>query len=246
MKKLLLLLLPVILSCSGGDSDGIILGPGEGTSGIGGSTARFAIRNGYMYVSTNSKLKVLDLKDATHPNLVNTVTTFGNLETAVAYENLLFLGANDGVYIYDLIDPVHPDYITKFTHQTGCDPVIANGNVAYLTIRDGQTCTFRNVNQLITIDISDLTNPVGLDTISMIRPRGLSIFNGSLYVGEGAFGLKKFDITTPYEPKLDTFYADIPANDMIALTSEMIVTAGSGVSQFNLVGDTLNQISTIK
>ncbi len=247
MKKIALIIpLFLLIACGADDSSpGLSLGSGDGVTGVGGSTARFAIRGNYMYVSTKEKLKVLDLNDGRNPQNVKTIPTFGGLETAITYENHLFLGAENGVYIYNLDDPETPEFVTLYTHQTGCDPVIVNGDFAYLTIRDEVTCTGHFVNQLLTIDISDITNPQTLDTVEMIRPRGLTIYNGDLYVGEGVLGLKKFNINTPWQPKLDTFFTTIPANDMIGLPNQMIITANNGVSQYISQADSLNLLSTI-
>lgn len=240
-----ILCLNYIWSCASDSDSNISLGPGNGASGVGGSTARFTIYGQFMYIVTASNLKVLSLIKPGEPELIKSLPLTSRLETVFIFEDNLFIGSQDGMFIYSLDHPSSPEYRATFRHQTACDPVIVNGNFAYITIREGQTCWNQSVNQLITVDISDLNNPVQMDTINMIRPRGLTIYDGSLYVGEGIYGLKKFDISTPYKPKLDTFFTHIQCNDMIGLPANLIVTSNEGVSQYLSAGDSLQLLSKI-
>ncbi|MFY0605588.1 MAG: hypothetical protein JXR10_02665 [Cyclobacteriaceae bacterium] len=235
-----------IFSCADNDESNISLGPGEGAVGVGGSTARFVIKGDYLYIVTDVELKVLKLTTGQKPQLVSEIPTTRGLETIFNLGNYLFLGAEDGVYIYNLINPANPSFITRYVHQLACDPVIAQGSFAYLTLRDGTDCRGTGTNQLITLDISDINSIVAVDTINMLRPRGLTIFEGDLYVSEGAFGTKKFDISTPYRPHQDTLYDHIPSNDLIGLSDVLIVTENRGVSQFNSINDTLTLLSQIR
>jgi hypothetical protein len=241
-----LLITLIILSCSDDDGSTITLGPGNGDIGVGGSTARFVIKGDYLYVATDLELKVIKLTTAQRPQLIGEFPTIGGLETIFNLGNYLFLGAEDGVYIYSIANPASPKFVTRYVHQLACDPVIAQGNFAYLTLRDGSDCRGDGFNQLITLDISDINDIVAIDTVNMLRPRGLAIFDGDLYVSEGAFGTKRFDIVTPYRPLLDTFYMEIPSNDLIGLSDVLIMTENSGVSQFGLTNDTLVLLSKIQ
>ncbi|MEQ8238013.1 MAG: hypothetical protein RIA69_02315 [Cyclobacteriaceae bacterium] len=247
MKKLYSLLLLLFLVSCGADSDSVSLGPGNGVTSIAGSTSGFTIINDHLYVLSTNSLKVLDISDAQlAPVLVNQMEVPANLETIFRKGQNLFLGADNGVYIYDVSLPEKPAYISRYQHQTGCDPVVANDKFAYVTIRDGNACGRNSINQLITLDISDVTNPVNKSVINMIRPRGLGFFQGDLYVGEGIYGLKKFDLSEGFDPKLDTFYTAIPANDLIGLTNSLLITSNSGITQYTKDGEALQLISRFR
>lgn len=235
----------MLFGCAQTDSN-ITFGPGDGITGVAGSTSRFIVKNGYLYIATDTRLKVIAINAKDGGEEVASVASPEDLETLFSYGDYLFLGGSGSVQVYSIQDPASPNYLTRYYHQTGCDPVIATQNFAYLTIRDGATCSNRGGNMLITLDISDINDPVATDTIDMIRPRGLAMFDGSLYVGEGIYGLKKFDLTVPHHPALDTFYQEIPTNDLIGLESQLIITANDGVSQYELEENMLNLISTIQ
>jgi hypothetical protein len=196
---------------------------------------------------SNNNLKVLDISDAQlAPVVVSKMEVPANLETIFRRGQNLFLGADNGVYIYDVSLPEKPAYISRYQHQTGCDPVIANNQFAYVTIRDGNACGRNSVNQLITLDISELANPVSRSVLDMIRPRGLGFFQGDLYVGEGIYGLKKFDISEGFNPQLDTFYTAIPANDLIGLSNSLLITSNAGIAQYAKEGEALQLISRFR
>lgn len=249
MKKTFYLLMSIFLAsaCASDDSSNITLGPGEGVVGVGGSTARFTINGDRLYVVTNEKLKTLGLENPGKPELIHSNGTFGELETIFSYGENLFLGARNGIYVYSLANRDQPEYITRYSQQSACNPIFAKGDFAYITVRADQSCRNQLVNQLITIDISDISRPIHLDTVEMLRPRGLTIYNDQLYVGEGALGLKRFDLTIPYRPRLDTFYTSIAANDLIAVSGgQLIITANQGVSQYLQQNEEdLSLISTI-
>ena len=244
--KLLWLIIGMISFGCASDDPLDIIGPGDGIVGVAGSTSRFVINDNYLYIVTETDLKVIELEANGQSSLVRSMPAVDVLETIFIYGDYLFLGAQEGVYIYDISEPDLPSYISKYVHQTACDPIIASGGFAYLTLRDGTNCRNQSENFLITLDISDIGQPVAVDTIVMSRPRGLGIYNGDLYVGEGIYGLKKFDISTPYEPKLDTFYTDIPCNDLIGLSSHLIITYNHAISQFLVDSDTLTELSIIQ
>lgn len=233
-------------SCSSDDS-GFSLGPGNGTTSIAGSTSEFTIINNHLYVLLGSKLKAFEISSNNVPPLLVSVTDVpANLETIFTRGNDLFIGADNGVYIYDVSLPDRPILISFYRHQTGCDPVIANEQFAYVTIREGNDCGRNNINELITLDISNLENPISTSIIDMVRPRGLGFFQGNLYVGEGIFGLKKFNLEEAYHPELDTFYREIPANDLIGLSETLLITSNEGISQYEGAGDSLKLLSRFR
>ena len=250
MRKLAILILVICGGCASEDGGVDFFGPGDGAAGvvgIAGSTSRFIIKNNYLYIATDDRLKVLDLSsEDKSAEEVASLPTLGDLETIFAFGNNLFIGAESGVYLYDITNPASPEFLSRYEHQTACDPVIANQGFAYLTIRGGTDCRGENVNRLITLNIADVENPEAVDTLDMISPRGLAFYENQLFVGEGIFGLKRFDLTVPYAPVLDTFYTNVPANDMIALPQHLIVTQSQGIHQYGVAADSLNLLSVLK
>ena len=83
----------------------------------------------------------------------------------------------------------------------------------------------------------------------MQNPHGLGISGNYLYLAEGAFGIKSFDITDPLKisdhkmQQLTGFHAF----DVITASKSLIVTGDDGVFQFNYANPSnIKQISKLK
>ena len=141
-------------------------------------------------------MDVLSLSDHQKPAAVSTVDLGWGVETIFPYQDKLFIGSNAGMFIYDNSTPSAPSFLSSFQHARACDPVFVNDNYAYVTLRSGNTCD-GFANQLDLVDITNLTAPVLKQSFPMQNPHGLSISNNNLFLCEGEFGLKSFDISEP-------------------------------------------------
>jgi hypothetical protein len=222
-----------------GDVD--VLAPSAGNSsggtGIGGSMARFTIVSDYLYVVDEFNLNVFDLGQPTEPVQASTVNIGWGIETIFPYEDKLFIGSNSGMFIFDNSNPTMPTQLAAFAHARACDPVVVKDDFAYVTLRDGSACE-GFVNQLDLVDISTITNPVLVKSFPMDNPHGLSIKDNSLFLCEGDFGLKSFDITDPaaLSQHLLDHETGIHAFDAIALPGSanlLLVIGEDGFYQYN-------------
>ena len=171
-----------------------------GGGGVGGSMARFTLANGRLYAVDNNDLRVFSLAQPVQPTLVNTVAVGWGIETIFPHQNRLFIGSTNGMFIYDINSPNSPTYISQLAHANACDPVFVSGDYAYVTLREGTFCQGFD-NQLDLVNISNIFNPVLEKTFPMKHPHGLSINNNTLFLCEGKYGLKVFDVSDPL--KLD-------------------------------------------
>lgn len=169
-------------------------------TGIGGSMARFTIMSDYLYAIEESGMELFDLSNPISPDNIGFVDIGWGIETIFPYEDKLFIGSNSGMFIYDNSVPSQPSLLAEFAHARACDPVFVKDNHAYVTLRSGTLCD-GFINQLDLIDITTLTNPQLLKTFPMDNPHGLSIKEDKLFLCEGEFGVKSFDISDPM--KLD-------------------------------------------
>ncbi len=201
----------------------------------GGSMARFTATNNYLYTIDGAQIKIFDVKQAL-PVLKNHVDVQWGVETLFPMANNLFIGSNSGLLIYDLSNPESPEFRSTFSHATACDPVAVSGNTAYVTLRDGNACQ-GFVNQLDVIDVSNLNNPSLIKSYPMDNPHGLSIVDNTLYLCEGKFGLKTFDISDNL--KIDKNLLDKVTGffgwDVIVLPpGDLVMVVGSdGLYQFD-------------
>ena len=166
--------------------------------GVGGSLARFALYDEYLYTIDDSNLHVFDISNLTTPSEVNEVAVGWQIETLFSYTDKLFIGSTTGMIIMDASDPSLPVYLSSYSHFWGCDPVVVKDDYAYVTLRSGSNCQ-QNGDQLDLVNISDITNPYVEKTFPMENPYGLGIKENTLFLCEGKSGLKVFDIETPTE-----------------------------------------------
>lgn len=221
-----------------------------GGTGIGGSMARFSIVGDYLYVVDQSKMNIFDLNMPTQPSLAGTVDIGWGIETIFPYGDKLFIGSNDGMFIFDNSNPQAPVQLARFGHVTSCDPVVVKDNYAYVTLRSGTACQ-GFTNQLDLIDISTITNPKLVKSFPMKNPHGLSIQGDNLFLCEGNYGLKSFDIKIPQE--LDKHLLEelknLHAFDAIALPGAaklLLVIGEDGFYQYNFDNPSkLKLLSTI-
>ncbi|MBK9254903.1 MAG: hypothetical protein IPM42_05395 [Saprospiraceae bacterium] len=167
---------------------------GSPVVGQGGSMARFTITHSHLYAIGNSEMYAMPIQsngDVSEP--VKTQLPWG-IETLFPYQNYLFVGANNGMHIMDLKIPSAPVHVSTFTHARACDPVVVQNDIAFVTLRSGSRCD-GFLNQLEVLDVKDILNPKLLHTFPMENPHGLAVEGNYLYLCEGEFGLKVFDIS---------------------------------------------------
>ncbi len=200
--------------------------------GVGGSLARFGIYKDFLYAIDKWQLKVFGIKRSVAIE-INTVEVGWGIETIFPYKDKLFIGAEDGLYIFDNSTPTQPQQLSKFTHARACDPVVVNDNTAYVTLRDGTTCEGFN-NQLDIVDITNLEAPFLIATHPMDNPHGLALKGEIVFICDGTFGLKSFNVTEPLAIEL-IGHEKIAAYDAIVLPNDdlLLVIGQDGLYQYD-------------
>jgi hypothetical protein len=222
---------------TGGFALNSIVSTGGTTSGTGGSMARFTISQGHLYAVDNSNMNVFEItSDPASPTELSDVNIGWGIETIYPYKDKLFIGSNAGMFIFDNANPAAPTQLSSFQHARACDPVFVKDNYAYVTLRSGSWCEGFS-NQIDLIDITDLTQPILEKTFDMENPHGLSIKGDNLYLCEGEWGLKAFDISDPMKlnrNKIDQI-KDVNAYDVINVpNSDLLLMIGKdGLYQYD-------------
>jgi hypothetical protein len=206
-------------------------GSSSGAVAMTGSMARFAAYGDYLYVVTNSMLKVFVISG-------NTVTKgheqylSWNTETIFAYDQKLFLGTTSGLLIYDITNPAVPAQLSSLNHVTGCDPVVVQGNYAYVTIRGGNACG-QHLSLLDVVDISNPAQPALKATFDMHSPYGLGIDGNTLFVCDQ--GLQVFDAADPLRigTKRLAHFTGIAGFDVIPYNDVLMVIGSDGLYQYD-------------
>jgi hypothetical protein len=203
-----------------------------GAVGTGGSMARFTIVDPYLYAIHDSYIQLVRIDDPANPSLWSKVDVGWGIETIFPYGNYLFIGSTTGMFIYDNTDPENPTKLSAFAHVTSCDPVVAQGDYAYVTLRAGSFCG-GGVNRLDILDITDLTNPLPVESYAMQGPFGLGIDGATLFVCDGVAGLKVYDVTDPTDIDLIAFETSNETYDVILIPPVAIVVGPDGLDQYD-------------
>ena len=220
---------------------------GGQSQGVGGSMARFTIVDNYLYTVDNSDLHIFDITNGSAPSEISTSSVGWNIETIFPKDDMLFLGSSNGMFIYDISNRTSPSLLSEFWHVGACDPVFVEDDLAYVTLRSGNICD-GFTDQMEVIDISNPSNPTLLKTYQMDNPHGLSIADNTLFLCEGDFGLKVFDIEDHMDIDELEHYKDFSTYDVIALPNNLLLVIGSdGFYQYDYSDvNNLQQLSKIE
>jgi hypothetical protein len=200
--------------------------------GIGGSMARFAIVNNYLYTVNLSNLGIHDISNSADPVVVNTFPIGFNIETIYPFNGNLFIGSRTGMLIYNIGNPGSPERKGSFTHFGACDPVVADDRYAFVTLRTGTACEGIQ-NQLDVIDVHDVLYPSMVKTYPLVNPHGLAKDENLLFVCDGKDGLKLFDAKNVADLKLMRHIRGFEAYDVIAWNKKLLLVASNGLYQFD-------------
>jgi len=124
--------------------------------------------------------------------------------------------------------------------------VVANDTHAYVTLRSETFCG-NDINVLEVYDVTDVRNPVLLNSRNLSFPRGLGLYGDFLFVCDDE--IKVFDISNPAESKL-TASINRDAFDVIIRDDLLIAIGDTGLYQYRLSngtesGITAQELSTI-
>ncbi|GAB4001278.1 hypothetical protein GCM10028807_57190 [Spirosoma daeguense] len=215
------------------------------SNGVGGSMARFALYNNFLYTVSQSDMQLFNIQNAANPIQGNRISLGWGIETIFPYKDKLFIGSQTGMHIYDNSNPASPTRLSTFEHARVCDPVVVHENIAYVTLRNGTQCG-GFINQLDVVDISSLTAPRLIKSYPMANPHGLGVDFPNVFICEGKHGLKTFDATSALDIKQLEHLAGQDAYDVIPLNKTLLMIGKDGLYQFDYTNPTrLRQLSKI-
>jgi hypothetical protein len=202
--------------------------------GIGGSMARFGIKNNVLYLLDQNTLKVFDISNKTSPVKFNDFYPGWGIETMFLTDKYMFLGTTTGMVVLDISVPLSPQWKSFFSHARSCDPVIVDDTLAYITLRTGTNCG-GSLNTLDVVNIKDLSIPSLVMSYPMTNPHGLGKDGNILFICDGDAGLKVYDASDPLEisSHLIYTYPDINAFDVIPIGSVLVLIGDDGLYQYN-------------
>ena len=201
-------------------------------TGQGGSMARFAILNNYLYAVTTTHLKTVNISQPQQPVLNGTVNLGWGIETIYPFQDKLFIGSTTGMQIFSAANPSAPVRLGSFGHARRCDPVITDGIYAYVTLRGGGFCGGPS-NELNVVNVQNLLSPSLVKMYPLTSPGGLSKDGNWLFICDGKDGLKCFDAANVMDIKLKKTITMAEPYDVICINGNAIVSAKDGLYQYD-------------
>ena len=257
MKQFLLLLL--VLLISNGCSEG---GAGLAGTGVGGSTARFAVVGDYLYVINKfdpkagqpaendstfrmasrwrDSLDTFSLANPESPSFKSRlILDLNQPETIHPVGNNIFLGTSSGMMILSLEVPEEPMFLSFAGHFRARDPVVVSNGKAYVTLRSSETDRFSSgINELQIFDVRNLQMPMALSVFPMTSPWGLGVQENRAYICDGSSGLRVLSVRDPQAvAEIGAVNTDI-CFDVITTPTHVITTGLAGINQYKILADT--------
>jgi len=229
---------PIFLSMEDGLTNRAISAPSPGISGsgvgIGGSMARFGIRDDVLYIVDSNSMKIFDITQPADPVKYDDLWAGWGIETMFIKGENMFLGTTTGMFIYDLSVKFRPQQVSFFVHGRSCDPVVIDGNLAYITLRSGTACG-GSINSLDIVDITSLSDPELMVSYPMFNPHGLGKDGDILFICDGSQGLKIYDASEPMNitDNLLFSYEEMQAYDVIPLGTILVMVGDDGLVQYD-------------
>ena len=216
-------------------SGGVPTAGPESNAGVGGSMARFTLKDDFLLTINEQQLFVFDVENLRDPNKVGESYIGWEIETIFPYGDHIFIGSRTGMYIYEVSDPVNPEFISMFSHARRCDPVVVEGNYAYVTLRSGNEMCDGFSNELNVVDISTLSRPTLVKSYEMHNPHGLGIREGTLFICDGDDGLKVYDAddVEQIDRNQIAHFGEIHAFDVIPLHNLLLMIGDDGFYQYD-------------
>jgi hypothetical protein len=219
--------------------------------GIGGSMARFGIRNNNLYLLNKNNLNVLDITSRQNPSKLSEINLGWGIETMFLSGDYMYLGTTTGMLIYDITNPKTPFKKSTYNHFRSCDPVVVDDTIAYVTLRTGTGCG-GNVNSLDVVNLKNILLPVLVKSYPMSNPHGLGKDGDLLFICDGTSGLKVYDASDPLNISAHLIYSypGIKAVDAIPIGNVLVMVASDGLYQYSYSNirniSLLSKIATVK
>lgn len=209
-------------------------GVSSGGVGIGGSMARFGLKDKVLYLLGGNTLKLFDITVKTTPAKLFDINPGNGIETMFITGNNMFLGTTTGMIIYDITNPQTLIRKSTYNHMRSCDPVVVDDTLAYMTLRSGTNCG-GTINCLDVVNIKNIVQPSLVRSYPMTNPFGLGKDGDLLFICDGNAGLKVYDASDPktISNRLIYTYPNIKAYDVIPIGDVLVLIGDEGLFQYN-------------
>lgn len=240
---------------------------------IGSSTSKFKIYNNRLYSIKDNFLKVYDISDADNIQPLSWTYLNSPITSMFVYDEKLIAATNSGLKIFSIKDDMI-EFLKNSDTFIPCQRFFVEDTLLYV-LNNLDTCKdylydmysydpyyYEEVdrfkedptnnmildNGIEVYDVSDFSSPKLLTKISSYNPIALSVKDDLLYVCEGKYGLKVYDINRSENNislSRNNIYRDAKCSDLITSSGYLYtITADNlGIYDYNQLD---NILATLK
>lgn len=245
MKNILYILIIGLLLSSCSD-DAAVQGEFGGGEVLSGSYANMLTLGNFLYVLGEGELKTFSLDDPSKPEIISEESLNFEIESLFISGENIFVGSQQSMFIYTIGNDGIPVFRSETTYndfgEESCfsDPIAANSDYAYSTL-ENLSSTLNDFNcwrpqledQMRVYDISNLDNPIHVNTVPMNAPKGIALDGDILFVCEAEDGLTIFDVTTGFDPTELYHFPGFSAFDLIPANGLLMLVGQDTLHQFD-------------
>ena len=110
-----------------------------------------------------------------------------------------------------------------------------------------EVCDRFDLNELRLYDVTDLSNPVQINTLRMEEPKGVGLDGDWLFVCEARNGLKVIDVSDPFDLHLKHHFPGYKAFDVIPNNGLLMVVGPDSLYQYDYSNiDLMSELSALE
>lgn len=245
MKNLFVVAIFALLFGASCDSNSSVFGTSD-EGAISGKYRTILVVDNFMYAVNDSELITFDITDNENPAELDKKDVGVDIENIYHSEGNLFIGSKSHLHIYAIASNGVPtkksdtEYV-QFNNDdvTPCDPVVASQDMAYVTLsstwwNDEDPCgSAIDINELRVYDVSNLENPLLVETTEMNSPKGLSIDGDYLFVSNGDQGFTVYEVDHKGNTTRINQELGFTSYDLIAKDGKLLVVSTEEIRQYD-------------
>ncbi len=217
----------------------------EGSLPIATGGTDICVYEGYAFIACEyNGVQIVNVQNESSPTLVGSISLPGRCMSVFAKDDMLYAtNYNGGLHIFDIrtiTSPVHVSYCETVDIPYDVE-VTTIDDEPYAFVADGQA-------NLLVIALSEdvPANPMIIKQLNTPGiSYGLKIDQNNLYLADGAEGVKKIDISDPYNPEITETKSGIGEARVLVFFSDRLLVASGQNGLTELSRGSLSQIRRV-
>ena len=192
---------------------------------IGITIEAVAVGDGHVYID-QTLLRTFDVSDPENP-VVTSVLGHAGYTTSMALDRAaqrLVIGTTASMVVLSVVLPATPQPLSTVEDLDVVD-VLINGNLVYLLTSGCELKVF---------DISAPETPVELWTVPAYCGERMALGTGTLYIADGAAGIRAFHLTGQGYPDYKATFGDVTATDLAVHGAHAYVSCPEGIEVYDV------------